>query len=164
MVMPMCSTSSEMFEEQLWNLTSYSTNCYKNWGVRPNANLVLDQYGGARVSSYSNVVFSNGLLDPWSAGGVIANYDGSRNWLQPNTSSEFVRFPNTEVSNNTDSRENTPFKSFSEERYVVVLIPGVPHHIDLRAAHPNDPIAVKHARVVHKSEIRKWLMAYYAYE
>lgn len=72
MVMPMCSTASEMFEEQPWNLTSYSETCYKKWGVRPVANLVLGEYGGAQVSTYSNVVFSNGLLDPWSAGGVIS--------------------------------------------------------------------------------------------
>lgn len=88
MVMPMCSTAAEMFEVQSWNLTAYSETCYKKWGVRPNANLVIDEYGGARVSSYTNVVFSNGLLDPWSAGGVtnINNmYRGRR--LRRSTSS-----------------------------------------------------------------------------
>eukprot|EP00667_Euglena_gracilis_P006030 EG_transcript_6073 len=28
-------------------------------------------YGGLQISSASNIVFSNGLLDPWSAGGVM---------------------------------------------------------------------------------------------
>lgn len=60
-----------MFEEQSWNLTAYSEACYQKWGVRPAPNLVLDEYGGARLLGYTNVVFSNGLLDPWSGGGVI---------------------------------------------------------------------------------------------
>lgn len=135
--MPMCSTAAEMFEEQPWNLEAYSESCFKTWGVRPNSNLVLEQYGGARVSSYSNVVFSNGLLDPWSAGGVISN-------------------ENVVGGRRIGGSSGIP--------YTVVLIPGVPHHIDIRASHPDDPIAVKDARVIHKSEISKWLNAYYSNE
>merc|ERR1719347_2330715 len=28
-------------------------------------------YGGRNLDSASNIVFSNGLLDPWSSGGVL---------------------------------------------------------------------------------------------
>ena len=30
-------------------------------------------YGGKDITSASNIVFSNGLLDPWSSAGVLQN-------------------------------------------------------------------------------------------
>eukprot|EP00038_Savillea_parva_P001121 m.101523 g.101523 ORF g.101523 m.101523 type:complete len:605 (+) comp10396_c0_seq1:1641-3455(+) len=36
-----------------------------------------DAYGGVHIEAASNIVFSNGLLDPWSSGGVVTNLSSS---------------------------------------------------------------------------------------
>lgn len=77
MVMPMCSTSAEMFEEKRWDLTDFSQACFEKWGVRPHAQMPILEYGGRNLDGYSNIIFSNGLQDPWSAGGVLEDYSNS---------------------------------------------------------------------------------------
>lgn len=75
MVMPMCSgvdkVRYDMFPEVQWDLAKYSDECFKKFGVRPRGNAAVTTYGGYELSSASNIVFSNGLLDPWSGGGVL---------------------------------------------------------------------------------------------
>ncbi|XP_038674469.1 lysosomal Pro-X carboxypeptidase [Scyliorhinus canicula] len=71
MVMPSCSDGvKDMFEPVPWNLQQYSDNCKKDWGLRPRPDWITTVYGGKRISSHSNIVFSNGGLDPWASGGV----------------------------------------------------------------------------------------------
>ncbi|XP_018326023.1 lysosomal Pro-X carboxypeptidase [Agrilus planipennis] len=72
MVMPMCSGKFGMFEEERWNFTKYSADCEKRFGVPPiRPDLAILEYGGKDIKSASNIVFSNGLMDPWSGGGVL---------------------------------------------------------------------------------------------
>lgn len=173
MVMPMCSTTDEMFEEQHWNLTIYSDQCYKRWGVRPNTVLVLDTYGGARVSSFTNIVFSNGLLDPWSAGGVTSTNTtnssnprirrSSRSTLPSTVLRGHLHFLDLLRVGQTRRSLHSTAHYFSRP-FVVILIPGAAHHLDLRASNPIDPIAVTNARIIHRSEIRRWLDTYYTEE
>ncbi|XP_012370488.2 lysosomal Pro-X carboxypeptidase [Octodon degus] len=71
MVMPFCANGiDDMFEPFLWNLKQFSDECFSQWGVRPRPSWIITQYGGKNISSHSNIVFSNGDLDPWSGGGV----------------------------------------------------------------------------------------------
>ncbi|XP_040195902.1 lysosomal Pro-X carboxypeptidase [Rana temporaria] len=71
MVMPFCPDGvDDMFEPQKWDFETYSDECYKQWGVRPREKWITTIYGGKNISSASNIIFSNGDLDPWSAGGV----------------------------------------------------------------------------------------------
>ncbi|XP_064414031.1 lysosomal Pro-X carboxypeptidase [Latimeria chalumnae] len=71
MVMPMCSDGiNDMFEPQQWDFNVYSEECYRLWRVKPREAWITTVYGGKNISSYSNIIFSNGGLDPWSAGGV----------------------------------------------------------------------------------------------
>ncbi len=66
MVMPMCADGvNDMFESQPWNLEKYSARCLKKWKVNPRALMAPLMYGGRNITSSSNIVFSNGLLDPW---------------------------------------------------------------------------------------------------
>ncbi|KFB48883.1 AGAP000994-PA-like protein [Anopheles sinensis] len=73
MIMPMCSDGvHDMFPPKAWNLQEYSDKCFKKYGVRPRPHNALVNYGGEFLeSSITNIVFSNGLLDPWSGGGVL---------------------------------------------------------------------------------------------
>lgn len=77
-IMPMCSTDQDMFENSPWDFKNYSHACFKEFGVRQTQeNFPILEYGGKDISSSSNIVFSNGLLDPWSAGGVLNNISQS---------------------------------------------------------------------------------------
>ncbi|KAI9562235.1 hypothetical protein GHT06_013200 [Daphnia sinensis] len=119
MVMPMCGDGiNDMFEAQPWNLEKYSEKCLKKWKVNPRPLMAPLNYGGRNISSSSNIVFSNGLLDPWSTGGVT--------------------------------------KSLSDS-LIAIIIPEGAHHLDLRAADPNDPPSVIKAREIEKQFISKWI-------
>lgn len=45
MVMPMCSTSKNMFPEEKWDLKKYSDDCFKKFGVRPREHAAVTYYG-----------------------------------------------------------------------------------------------------------------------
>ncbi|MFT7803846.1 lysosomal Pro-X carboxypeptidase-like [Arapaima gigas] len=78
MVMPMCTDGvQDMFEPQPWNFEAFSEECYALFGVRPRPYWAGTVYGGKEISSHSNIVFSNGNLDPWSGGGVTQNLSSS---------------------------------------------------------------------------------------
>lgn len=78
MVMPFCTNGiTDMFQPSSWNFTKYSLTCYEAWKVYPRKNWIKTYYGGKNIESASNIVFSNGLLDPWSAGGVLKNISDS---------------------------------------------------------------------------------------
>ncbi|XP_046401943.1 lysosomal Pro-X carboxypeptidase [Ischnura elegans] len=80
MVMPMCSDGNgDMFEPKKWDIKKETARCKATWGVEPQPHLAELLYGGYRgVSAASNIIFSNGLLDPWSSGGVLQAPKGSR--------------------------------------------------------------------------------------
>ncbi|KAL2096648.1 hypothetical protein ACEWY4_008796 [Coilia grayii] len=72
MVMPMCTDGvKDMFEPQEWNFQAFSDECFSMFGVRPRADWAAVMYGGKAIASHSNIIFSNGGLDPWSGGGVL---------------------------------------------------------------------------------------------
>lgn len=74
MIMPMCSTDEDMFETTAWSFKEYSDGCFKTFSVRPRSEQVpILEFGGKDIETASNIVFSNGLLDPWSGGGVLTN-------------------------------------------------------------------------------------------
>ncbi|KAA0185755.1 hypothetical protein HAZT_HAZT010196 [Hyalella azteca] len=78
MVMPMCyDGKNDFFEPQAWNLTEFSETCVKKWDVRPEPYKMEQMYGGRNLKYASNIVFSNGLLDPWSSGGVLEDVNES---------------------------------------------------------------------------------------
>lgn len=63
----------DMFWKQEFDPIKTSDECYKQWGVRPRPTKPSIEWGGKRLASLSNVVFSNGRMDPWMGGGVLHN-------------------------------------------------------------------------------------------
>jgi len=78
MVLPVCSNGvTDMFENNPWNFTKYSQNCYKQYGVYSEYEKAIMMFGGRDITTATNIIFSNGLRDPWSAGGVLQSLSES---------------------------------------------------------------------------------------
>jgi hypothetical protein len=88
-------------------------------------------YGGLRIQYASNIVFTNGNLDPWSPAGV-------RPQQTPG--------------------EKIPLKTLSNDGSVLSLsIDMGGHHLDLFWSDENDPQSVKDVRSIEREHIRKWI-------
>nr|XP_017214720.1 lysosomal Pro-X carboxypeptidase isoform X2 [Danio rerio] len=78
MVMPMCTDGiNDMFEPQPWSFQAFSDECYNQFGVRPREDWAETVYGGRNIHAHSNIIFSNGNLDPWMSGGVTKSLSES---------------------------------------------------------------------------------------
>eukprot|EP00850_Spirogloea_muscicola_P004153 SM000017S02893 [mRNA] locus=s17:965817:973061:- [translate_table: standard] len=83
MVMPMASNASNsMFPPFCWDPSAYADRCISQFGVRPRPKWIPTEFGGRDIKRTlrdfaSNIIFSNGLLDPWSGGGVLENISRS---------------------------------------------------------------------------------------
>eukprot|EP01104_Vermistella_antarctica_P006367 TRINITY_DN17070_c0_g1_i1.p1 TRINITY_DN17070_c0_g1~~TRINITY_DN17070_c0_g1_i1.p1 ORF type:complete len:512 (+),score=105.80 TRINITY_DN17070_c0_g1_i1:41-1537(+) len=74
MVMPIGSDGG-FFPAYDFDEAANAQYCEEAWGVIPRPDWITTFYGGtnASVISSSNIVFSNGQLDPWRGGGVTSN-------------------------------------------------------------------------------------------
>jgi lysosomal Pro-X carboxypeptidase len=74
MPMPMATGNNSMFLEEDFNSTAWTSFCQQKYSVTPKWDWAWETFGGANFTKdfagYSNIMFSNGNLDPWSAGGV----------------------------------------------------------------------------------------------
>jgi len=83
MVMPMSSNpESSIFPQFTFDIESYTQNCLNMFGVEPRPHWITTEFGGQDIKRVlknygSNIIFSNGLLDPWSGGGVLQNISNS---------------------------------------------------------------------------------------
>nr|GLL34011.1 lysosomal Pro-X carboxypeptidase-like isoform X2 [Ipomoea trifida] len=78
MVMPLAEGNDSMFEPYSFDLQQYSQTCINTSGVPPRPHWVTTYYGGHDFNLVlkdfgSNIIFSNGLRDPYSIGGVLKN-------------------------------------------------------------------------------------------
>eukprot|EP00055_Hartaetosiga_balthica_P008679 m.33071 g.33071 ORF g.33071 m.33071 type:complete len:491 (+) comp6428_c0_seq1:94-1566(+) len=65
---------TDMFWDQPYNQTFINQHCMTKYNITPRTDWMASRYGGEDFLPYtSNIVFSNGLLDPWSSGGVTRN-------------------------------------------------------------------------------------------
>lgn len=73
--MPMANSKDSMFLEDTWDYAEYSKDCMDKFGMSPDYDWVLREFGGAynytkEFSKITNIIYSNGDRDPWKAGGV----------------------------------------------------------------------------------------------
>ncbi|KAG2439903.1 hypothetical protein HYH02_010533 [Chlamydomonas schloesseri] len=69
---------TDMFWDQgPFNLSVIEAHCREAWGVTPRPDWSAIAYGGLDYRYASNIVFSNGGYDPWSAFGVLSNVSDS---------------------------------------------------------------------------------------
>ena len=75
MAMPFASDpATSMFPPASWDEKENSAYCDAAYGEMPQYDWALDYFGGRNAkrdfAKASNIIFSNGELDPWQAGGV----------------------------------------------------------------------------------------------
>lgn len=63
-----------MFIPYTYNYLDNTMQCQHDYGLTPDYDWALREFGGYNITQdlkhYSNIVFSNGSLDPWRAGSV----------------------------------------------------------------------------------------------
>lgn len=77
LAMPNSTGLNTMFIPYEYNYEENTAQCQKDYGLTPDYHWALREFGGKNITrdmkGYSNIVFSNGNLDPWSAGGYLGD-------------------------------------------------------------------------------------------
>lgn len=65
-----------MFPPHNWTEQWLTAHCRRRFGATPRFELLREEMGIDQIDRWpqpTRIIFSNGLLDPWSAGGVLQN-------------------------------------------------------------------------------------------
>lgn len=78
MVMPMNCSDESMFPPYSYDYKEFASSCKIKYGVMPRPHWITTEFGGKRIGQVlkrfgSNIIFSNGMQDPWSRGSVLKN-------------------------------------------------------------------------------------------
>ncbi|GKY95241.1 hypothetical protein MPSEU_000486700 [Mayamaea pseudoterrestris] len=98
-------------------------------------------YGGTRIKSHSNIIFSNGLLDPWSAAGVY-DVDPSDERFRDASSSPV---PGVFMQN------------ISNQGMIALIMELGGHHTDTMYDDKADPPSIRFVREVERINIVEWI-------
>jgi len=74
LAMPNSTGTDSMFIPYTFDYQANTQSCQDQYGLTPDYRWALREFGGYNITRdlkhYSNIVFSNGELDPWRAGGL----------------------------------------------------------------------------------------------
>lgn len=60
-VFPTCSNGvNDMFEPVKWDYNAYAAGCVDQFGIKPRPEWSTVYYGGKKIESHTNIIFSNG--------------------------------------------------------------------------------------------------------
>ncbi|CAG2120160.1 unnamed protein product, partial [Medioppia subpectinata] len=76
-VLPFCANGKTMFEPFDFDFKAFSDQCFGEYGVRPDPRKAMMLWENRSLRSATNLIFSNGLRDPWSSGGVLDSLSDS---------------------------------------------------------------------------------------
>jgi alpha-L-fucosidase len=160
-------TRGPMFPAHEWSVDWLQRHCSKRYGVDPQPRHIEDAFGldalyaathnstrvvttgvssaGTHatysfpaVDGYSRLVFSNGALDGWSAGSVLRS-----------AAVDDARAITTGAADGDGA--------FDIDSIVAIVMPNGAHHVDLRAADPNDTPDVLSAREQELAIFGRWI-------
>ncbi|KAK1375715.1 lysosomal Pro-X carboxypeptidase-like [Heracleum sosnowskyi] len=82
LVIPIAYGDHTMFPPSNFSLSEWSKDCRRSFGVEPRPHWITTYYGGQDIKLVlkkfaSNIIFTNGLRDPYSTGGVLQNISDS---------------------------------------------------------------------------------------
>jgi hypothetical protein len=66
-----------MFLNQTWDINQYAMGCFQTYGVTIRPHWIPLWSGADKLQASSNIIFSNGELDPWRGGGIVKNIGSS---------------------------------------------------------------------------------------
>nr|GMC84404.1 lysosomal Pro-X carboxypeptidase-like [Ipomoea batatas] len=83
MIMPIDGNNKDsIFPASEWDYNERAQFCKEAFNIEPRPNWITTEFGGHNIERVlkkfgSNIIFFNGLRDPWSAGGVLKNISKS---------------------------------------------------------------------------------------
>ncbi|WJX68733.1 lysosomal Pro-Xaa carboxypeptidase [Trifolium repens] len=132
MVMPFGIGNDTMFQPYPFNLKRFVEKCRKEYDVLPRPHWITTYYGGHNIKLVlqkfgSNIIFSNGLKDPYSSSGVLNDLSDSIVAIQTNNGSHCLDI--------LPSKQSDPGWLIEQRKKEVEIIQGwiAQYYIDLGA-------------------------------